>query len=36
MVAANYFKPQEFEVSNWIVDAVILLEEGKLRFFVQL
>lgn len=36
MVAANYFKPQEFEVSNWIVDAVILLEEGNYGFFVQL
>lgn len=32
MVAANYFKPQEFEVSNWIVDAVILLEEGNYGF----
>lgn len=36
MVAANYFKPQEFEVSNWIVDAVILLEEGETTAFVQL
>ena len=33
MVAANYFKPQEFEVSNWIVDAVILLEEGETTAF---
>lgn len=35
MVAANYFKPQEFEVSNWIVDAVILLEK-ETTAFVQL
>lgn len=33
MVAANYFKPKEFEVSNWIVDAVILLEEGETTAF---
>ena len=30
---ANYFKPQEFEVSNCIVDAVILLEEGETTAF---
>ncbi len=29
MVAANYLKPKEVEVSNWIVDAVTLLEEGE-------
>lgn len=29
MVAANYFKPKDIEVSNWIVDAVTLLEEGE-------
>ena len=28
MVAANYLKPKDTEISNWIVDAVILLEEG--------
>ena len=33
MVAANYFKPGEFEVSNWIADAVILLEEGDTAAF---
>lgn len=33
MVAANYLKPKEVEVSNWIVDAVTLLEEGETAAF---
>ena len=33
MVAANYLKPKDTEISNWIVDAVILLEEGETTAF---
>lgn len=33
MVAANYLKPKDTEISNWIVDAVILLEEGDYKIF---
>ena len=33
MVAANYLKPKDTEISNWIVDAVILLEEGETAAF---
>lgn len=33
MVASNYFKPKDIEVSNWIVDAITLLEEGETAAF---
>lgn len=33
MIAANYFKPKNEDISNWIIDAVSLLEDGETATF---
>lgn len=33
MIASNYLKPTSREVSNWVIDSVLLLDEGKTEEF---